>query len=130
MQSAVQKLKTIIPRNFFYCDVGARGGIEAPWESFKEILNLISFEPDKEEYDLILKEAEVNHNIYPYALLDENKKLSINLTKKRSCSSSYKPNKKFLNKSSALKAEYYLKNNSLIRKKIKNDTSFDNDLCT
>jgi len=38
--------------------------------------------------------------------------------------------KKFLNKSSALKAEYYLKNNSLIRKKIKNDTSFDNDLCT
>ena len=39
-------------------------------------------------------------------------------------------NKKFLNKSSALKAEYYLKNNSLIRKKIKNDTSFDNDLCT
>jgi len=59
---------------------------------------LISFEPDKEAYDLILKEAEVNHNIYPYALLDENKKLSINLTKKRSCSSSYKPNKKFLNK--------------------------------
>ena len=38
--------------------------------------------------------------------------------------------KKLLNKSSALKAEYYLKNNSLIRKKIKNDTSFDNDLCT
>ena len=38
--------------------------------------------------------------------------------------------KRYLNKSSALKAEYYLKNNSLIRKKIKNDTSFDNDLCT
>ena len=98
MQSAIQNLKTIIPRNFFYCDVGARGGIEVPWKSFKKILNLISFEPDKEAYDLILKEAEVNHNIYPYALLDENKKLSINLTKKRSCSSSYKPNKKFLNK--------------------------------
>ena len=46
VQSAVQKLKTIIPRNFFYCDVGARGGIEVPWKSFKKILNLISFEPD------------------------------------------------------------------------------------
>ena len=38
--------------------------------------------------------------------------------------------KKYLNKSSALKAEYFLKNNSLIRKKIKDGINFNNILCT
>ncbi len=38
--------------------------------------------------------------------------------------------KRYLNKSSALKAEYFLKNNFLIRKKIKNGTNFNNILCT
>ena len=37
--------------------------------------------------------------------------------------------KRYLNKSSALKMEYYIKNNPLIRKKIKNGVSFRNILC-
>ena len=37
--------------------------------------------------------------------------------------------KRYLNKSSALKMEYFIKNNPLIRKKIKNDVSFRNILC-
>ena len=38
--------------------------------------------------------------------------------------------RRYLNKSSALKAEYFLKNNSLIRKKIKKDCRFNGALCT
>ena len=45
--------------------------------SFRNILKLISFEPDKEAYELILKEAEVNRNIYSYALSDGKNYLSI-----------------------------------------------------
>ena len=37
--------------------------------------------------------------------------------------------KRYLNKSSALKMEYFIKNNCLIRKKIKNGVSFRNILC-
>ena len=73
MRNVLQKLKKNIPRNLFYCDVGARGGIEAPWESFKKILNFISFEPDKEAYNALLKEGEENHLIYPYALSEGGK---------------------------------------------------------
>ena len=38
--------------------------------------------------------------------------------------------KRYLNKSSALKMEYFIKNNSLIRKKIKNGISLNNNLYT
>ena len=37
--------------------------------------------------------------------------------------------KRYLNKSSALKMEYFIKNNPLIRKKIKHGVSFRNILC-
>ena len=38
--------------------------------------------------------------------------------------------KRYLNKSSALKMEYFIKNNPLIRKKIKNGSSLNNISCT
>ena len=38
--------------------------------------------------------------------------------------------KRYLNKSCALKMEYFIKNNSLIRKKIKNGISLNNNLYT
>ena len=56
MQSILTEIKSILSRNLFYCNVGARGGIESPWLSFRNILNLISFEPDKEAFDLLLNE--------------------------------------------------------------------------
>ena len=59
-------------------------------------MNLISFEPDKEAFDLLLNEEEEDHQYYPYVLHSENEKLSLNLTNERRCSSVIKPNKKFL----------------------------------
>lgn len=96
MQSITKKIKSIIPRNLHYCDVGARWGIEKPWKSFRDIIDLISFEPDKEEYDSLMKKKDSKDMIYPYALSNEHKKVSLNLTKSRGCSSLYKPNYEFL----------------------------------
>ena len=37
MESLVKKIKSIIPRNFNFCDVGARWGIEEPWKFFRDM---------------------------------------------------------------------------------------------
>jgi len=96
MQCVVKKVSQIIPRNLHYYDVGARWGISEPWKSFLDIIDLISFEPDKEEYDSLLKNKHSKEMIYPYALSNRDKNESLNLTKNRGCSSLYKPNIEFL----------------------------------
>jgi len=96
MESLVEKIESIIPRNFDFCDVGARWGIEEPWKFFRDIISLISFEPDKEEYESLTKKKDSKDMVYPYALSNENKNMSLNLTKSRGCSSLYKPNYAFL----------------------------------
>ncbi|MGK5091524.1 FkbM family methyltransferase [Deltaproteobacteria bacterium TL4] len=96
MQSITNIIGSIIPRNLRYCDVGARWGIEEPWKSFRDNIDLISFEPDKVEYDILMKNKDSTDMIYSYALSSESKKVSLNLTKSRGCSSLYKPNHEFL----------------------------------
>lgn len=96
MQSLARTIGSILPRNLSYCDVGARWGIEEPWKSFREIVDLISFEPDKEEFDSLTKKKASKDMIYPYALFSEHKNVCLNLTKSRGSSSLYKPNYEFL----------------------------------
>lgn len=96
MHDPVEKIKRLLPRELIYCDVGARWGIVKPWSSFRDIVRLISFEPDREEYDSLMKNKDSNDTIYPYALFDEPKRLPLNLTRSRGCSSIYKPNLEFL----------------------------------
>ena len=54
------------------------------------------FEPDIVEYNSLVKDKINNDKIFPYALTNESKEITLNLTKKRSCSSIYKPNLKYL----------------------------------
>jgi len=96
MPSIIRKIESITPRNLYYCDVGARGGIEEPWKSFRNIIDLIGFEPDKKEYDSLMKKKGSKDMIYPYALSSRHKNVSLNLTKIRGNSSLYKPNYEFL----------------------------------
>jgi FkbM family methyltransferase len=96
MRSIAKKIKPIIPRNLLFCDVGARGGIEEPWTFFRNIVDLISFEPDKAEYNSLVENKYSEDMIYPYALSSEKKNVSLNLTKSRGCSSLYEPNFEFL----------------------------------
>ena len=96
MQSISNKIGKILPRNLHYCDVGARWGIEVPWKSFRNIIDLISFEPDIVEYNSLQKDKIQNDKIFPYALTNDCKEVTLNLTKSRGCSSLYKPNLKYL----------------------------------
>ena len=97
MNNLLRNIKKALPRKFVYCDVGARWGIEEPWGSFRQFIQTISFEPDKEEYDLLQKKKKNSDDIiYPYALSENSQRLPLNLTKNRGCSSLYKPNYKFL----------------------------------
>jgi len=90
------KNASLLPRKLIYCDVGARWGIEGPWKKFRDIIELISFEPDREEYELLLEKKIPGDEIYPYALWREPKDVSLNLTRTRGCSSIYEPNTEFL----------------------------------
>jgi FkbM family methyltransferase len=96
MKSWINSILPIMPRNLIYCDVGARWGIGETWKSFRDILELLRFEPDKEEYESLMKNKGANDMIYQYALYKEPKNVSLNLTKSRGCSSLYKPNHDFL----------------------------------
>ena len=83
-------------RNFIFCDVGARWGLEEPWKSYRSFINVVSFEPDYEEYKKLERIKTERDIVLPYALYNEEKKLNLNLTKSRGCSSIYEPNHSFL----------------------------------
>ena len=92
----LKKIKSIFPRNLVYCDAGAREGVGEPWSYFRDIIDLVSFEPDKQEFESLLKTKRKNDCIYSCALSKESGNALLNLTKSRGCSSIYKPNYKFL----------------------------------
>lgn len=85
-------------RNFIFCDIGARWGLEEPWKSYRNLIDVISFEPDQEEFVELNQKKEGQDHILPYALSNEIQKLTLNLTKNRGCSSLYVPNHTFLHR--------------------------------
>lgn len=89
-------LSNLLSRKLLYFDVGARAGLDEPWRSFKTLLELISFEPDQEEYRALLKNKKSHETFFPCALHKESKKSSLYLTKSRGCSSLLRPNEEFL----------------------------------
>lgn len=93
MNKLSREILPILQRRFIYCDVGARWGISEPWNLFKDLINFICFEPDKEEYESLKKKISKNVTIYQNALYKEKSKVTLNLTKSRGCSSLFKPNK-------------------------------------
>ena len=103
MKNLLNEIRKIITRNLYYCEVGARTStedgriyVQDPWESFRKIIDLFCFEPDIDEYNSLQKRKTQNENIFPYALINDTKEVTLNLTKIRGCSSLYKPNFKFL----------------------------------
>lgn len=89
--------KEVLKRNFIFCDIGARWGLEEPWESYRRIIDVICFEPDKEEFSRLSEEKLKNDIVLPFALSDKKKSSLLNLTKNKGCSSLYEPNESFLN---------------------------------
>ena len=86
-----------LPNRLIICDVGARLGIGEPWNHFRDLIRLISFEPEKDEFELLKLNKDINDMVFQYALYKEKENVSFNVTKLIGASSLYKPNYNFLN---------------------------------
>jgi len=89
-------IKKILSRNIHFCDVGARWGISEPWKDIHDIIDLVYFEPDKEEFEVLKTRMRANDKGYDCALYSESKPIELNLMKARECSSILHPNFAFL----------------------------------
>ena len=97
MTKPVKLFQSILPRKFIYCDVGARGGLEGhPWRDLASLIDTISFEPDDEEFQRLLKVMKEGSRVFKYALHRGSGQATLHLTKSRGCSSLYPPNPDFL----------------------------------
>jgi FkbM family methyltransferase len=96
MKNINKKIIQLLPRNIVYCDVGARGGLGYPWDDYDECIDIIGFEPDKEEFENLSNNKKSNDIFYPYALSNECNNLDLHVTKARGSSSIYKANHQFV----------------------------------
>ena len=94
----INQFSNILSRNFIFCDIGARYGLEEPWKSYRNLIDVISFEPDQEEFAELDQKKEGQDHVLSYALSNEIHKSTFNLTKSRGCSSLYEPNHTFLHR--------------------------------
>lgn len=79
-------------------DVGASGGLEPNWKPAEKHLQIIGFEPDKQEFFNLKKKITENARYLNTGLYKEKTLLDFYLTKKQQTSSIFKPNREFLDK--------------------------------
>ena len=79
-------------------DIGAAGEIQPRWKPFSKKLKYLGFEPDKRSRDTLnnKKNDFLEYMIFPYALADIKKNVSLYLCRKPTGSSLYEPNTNFL----------------------------------
>ena len=83
-------------------DAGARSGLIDPWTNVKRgNLSVIGFEPDKEEYDSLLKLDQKNVKYFPWALWSRKEKLNLYVAHEPSTSSMFPANLEILENFSA-----------------------------
>ena len=90
------RLGELLPDPIVFCDVGARWGLEEPWKSVEELVQVISFEPDPEEFENLLQKKRDNDTVFNSALFDREGEIKLYLTKAPGCSSVFRPNTRFL----------------------------------
>ena len=84
---------------FTLLDIGASGGIEKKWAKFEEFINIVGYEPDKNEFDNLIRNNKTPKNIFINAALGRNKTESkLYITKKQQLSSLLKPDPSIVNK--------------------------------
>ena len=89
----------VLPRRLSLLDIGARGGVQWPWDNVnRELLSLVLVEPDPAEAERLQQELNVNEGIVlPFALWRDERTLTFNLNRSPGTSSIYLPNRQFLN---------------------------------
>ena len=83
---------------FTLLDVGARGGVNWPWENIKDQINQILIEADPDEAEALKKTYKYNSKVkvLSYGLWNKSTKLKINISNSPGSSSVYKQNLKYL----------------------------------
>ena len=80
-------------------DVGARFGINTPWDQIDEsAIYVMGFEPDLEECNKLNLKANRNSLYIPTGLSDIQDEITLFITEQPGCSSIYKPNVALFNK--------------------------------
>ena len=87
--------KDLLLQPIIFIDIGSRGGVQKKWLIFKDKLNVIGFEPDKEEYDRMQNEGLPMKN-YNIGLWKEKGIIDFYLTRNGRCSSNLEPNTEVL----------------------------------
>ena len=87
-----------MPRKLALLDVGARGGIQWPFDQIgRDLLSVVMVEPDPVEAALLKQSFEASGDrVLESALWSEDKVLSLNITRSPGASSVFKPDRKFL----------------------------------
>ena len=88
-----------LPRKLGLLDVGARGGIQWPFDRIgRDLLSVVMVEPDPVEAALLKQSFEATGDtVLESALWREEQVLSLNITRSPGASSVFKPDRKFLN---------------------------------
>ncbi|RJQ25910.1 FkbM family methyltransferase [Candidatus Parcubacteria bacterium] len=88
----------VLPRRLSLLDIGARGGVQWPWDRVnRELLSLVLVEPDPVEAERIRKELGTNEGaVIPSVLWRDERILTLNLNRSPGTSSVYLPNRQFL----------------------------------
>jgi FkbM family methyltransferase len=99
MTTLAKNLAAVLPRRLNMLDVGARGGLEHPWDGLRPILSATLVEPDAEEAARLRSAMGPDEGVVlPIALWKTNDTLRLRLTKSRGASSVFVPNHAFLNR--------------------------------
>lgn len=76
-------------------DVGARGGLQARWRPFADVLDAVGFEPDPDEFKRLSATGNRGRRFLPYALGGAHQRLRFHVCESPGCSSLYPPNEEF-----------------------------------
>jgi FkbM family methyltransferase len=87
-----------LPRRLSLLDIGARGGIQWPWDRVdSKLLSVVLVEPDPVEAEKLQRELNATDGVVlPFALWREEKTLTLNLNRSPATSSVYPPNRQLL----------------------------------
>jgi FkbM family methyltransferase len=96
--SAIAGLKELLGSNRLSCvDVGARGGLQAHWKVFADLIELDAFEPDVAACAEQQKKAPANEHWHAAGLGDRDGTATLYVVSKASSSSIYRPNEAIMN---------------------------------
>lgn len=93
----LENYKNILDDNLFtYIDIGSRGGLSPDWEKVKDLIQVVLFEPDKEEAKRLKINSNNNLLLIPKAVWSHSGEINFHSMRNLSYSSVLKPNKEEL----------------------------------